>query len=1096
MSDSEVLIAMQALIRRGAYQEAANYADKLDSGVKRKPLIALERSRVFLRQGHPINAETALATANLDLATPGEQLIIAIETAALQVYRYVAISDAISAAKAAFDRVEIDTIDPTDLAQAERIHVRIMLFAETYYEISPETGRKELNRLTGLAQKLLSAGRIDEALAARLTYAERYKPATVSAKKLSKLANEAVMLDRPNLAGEAHLVRAEQLMASGASGDEIHAALDKADVLYAEGQHIHGAIDVQRVRAKLAIERELTNADVLDVCLDAYRKIDFYRGMINTLLDLSQLAHNRGDTAAAVAYRQQLIELSDNVGMGLSRDSSQTAQIDLLIRHQDYGTAIELCQTAITTEPPEMIKAGYVQLLATVYAFLNDFDAACTQGRKAIDIFMSIQADDSASDAVMKLCSDLNSYQREETWKEAELLLETWTLKDVSRGNYAAAANKQEMIAQISIQRFLKTQPRQLIRLDEAEQAIKVSEELAHHLQGLSAARRLGNLQQLQGQIYQARQNEEGVIQCWRSALAIFDKAQLAMERANCHYILGTIYLNRANQQLMPNFDESEGNLREALTYYDSASMRGQAADTRFMFARLYCNASIQVADDLSGQMLDAALEHLFNAEADYDAIRREFKAGSSILDVRRGKRALINNSQRIYTMALEILCLFRPDPSEAWNWIQRAKARSLVDIMGMSSVPPMRIINKLKKNPDAYKLVLQEREFTIRISQVSLENRFALREELNKLLERMEDVPLLSEYLQLRTGSALKATDLAAMMLQKAESGRSCVCVDWIAIGDRLFLLAARPDQSPELFPLPLQLKVVQDFVCNNLAAETFRLTLRDTPELLRELDSLIAPLASISNPEELLILSPTGPLHALPLHALNIDNQPLLIRNPIIYCPSLSVLRHGIARRHNETEMVTAALFGDPNGNLPKAAQLVTHLEQLFESELLLNEKVTCLAFSETICDRDLVHYQGHAVHQPNDPLDSHLKFADGKLTARDVFDLPDLNAQLVTLAACESAASVIAVGDEPLGLIPAFLYAGANSVLATLWKVQQTSAAQTMRIFYDKLSESDTAYDKAEALRQAMLTVRATPDFDSPYYWAPFVLNGDWQ
>ena len=107
-----------------------------------------------------------------------------------------------------------------------------------------------------------------------------------------------------------------------------------------------------------------------------------------------------------------------------------------------------------------------------------------------------------------------------------------------------------------------------------------------------------------------------------------------------------------------------------------------------------------------------------------------------------------------------------------------------------------------------------------------------------------------------------------------------------------------------------------------------------------------------------------------------------------------------------------------------------------------------------------------------------------------------LPDLRAELVTLAACESAANVIATGDEPLGLIPAFLYAGANSVLATLWKVSQTSAAQTMQIFYDTLTDSKKIVDKAQALRRAMLTVRDMPGFDSPYHWAPFVLHGDWQ
>ena len=1098
ISESEVLTVMRAHIRQGAYREATNYADTLPPEVKNRPLVAFERSRAFQRQGHPINAETALAEANLVLATLGEQLILAVEAAALRVYRYVAIHEAIKAAEAAFAKIENALIDPADRAEAERINVRIILIAATYHAISSEEGNKRRDLLPALAQQLEQAGRIDEALAARFTYAERLETITARSEALAKLADEAVKANRSNLAGEAHCVRAEQLLAAGAPSAEIRVALDTAAALYAEANHGHGHIDVQRIRAKLTIERELASSDALEACLEAYRCIDFHRGTLNVLMDLSQLAHDRGDTVTAAAYRQQMNTLSEDVGMGLMRDSFQTAQIDLLMRNHDYGAAIELCQAAIASEPPAMNKAGYEQLLATAYSFMNDLDAACTHGRKAIEMFEAIGAIDSTSDAVMKLTSDLSSYRREETWNEADALLNTWSVKDEERGDFAAAVNKREMMAQIKIERFFYSPLHQdeLILLDEAEQVIEGAEKLTHRLPQREAVRRLGNLHQLRGQIYQGRGDEERVIQTWRDALASYEKAGLGMEIANCHFMLGVIYLDRANQKLSPDFVSSENHLREALTYYDSAGNRGRAADTRFMFARLYAYGSIRASQDLATEMLDASLGHLSRGETDYDAIRQEFNAGSSVLEVQRGKRALIQESQRIYELALEILCLFRPNPTEAWNWAQRYKARSLSDILGMASVPPVRVMRELERHPDSFSLVLQERELTTRISKVPPENRFPLRRELNMLWERMVHDPQLSEYLELRMGTALDADDLEAMMTDDTEAGCPCVCIDWIAVRDRLFLLAVRPGQHPQLIPLSLQLSTVRAFVNNNLAPETFRLTLRDTPELLRELDPLIAPLAGLSHPEELLILSPTGPLHALPFHALEIDANPLLVRNPIGYCTSLSVLRHCLARRRKGKEMPTAALFGDPNGDRSEAARLVAHLEQLFKTEPLIKAAVTRKAFREALSGSDFVHFQGHAAHSPSDPLDSYLALADGNLTAREVFGLPDLRAELVTLAACESAANVIATGDEPLGLIPAFLYAGANSVLATLWKVSQTSAAQTMQIFYDTLTDSKKIVDKAQALRRAMLTVRDMPGFDSPYHWAPFVLHGDWQ
>jgi CHAT domain-containing protein/tetratricopeptide (TPR) repeat protein len=1099
INESEVLAVIRMQIRRGAYGDVANYADTLSTELGNRPAVALQRARACLRQGHPINAETALATANLDLATPGEHLILAIEAAALRVYRNVAIREAIEAAEAAFAEAAKARISPADRAEADRIYVRIILIAATYHEISREDGNKGRDRLPALAQQLEQAGWMDEALAARFTYAERLEPLAARLEALADLADEAVKVDRPNFAGEAHCVRAEQLLAAGAPGNEIRAALDTAAALYAQANHVHGPIDVQRIRAKLAIERELASSEALEACLEGYRRLAHHRGTLSVLMDLSQLAHDRGDTVTAAAYRQQLLGLSGSVGMGLARDSFQTAQIDLLMRNHDYGAAIELSQAEIAAEPPAMTKAGYEQLLATAYSFINQLDDACTHGRKAIDMFEAMGATDSASNAVMKLTSDLSSYRREDAWKEAEALLDIWSARDEEREDFDAAAGKREMIAQIRIERFLYSPAHKgkLTLLDEAEQAIEAAERLARRLPEQKAVRRLANLHQLRGQIYQGRGDEERVVQVWREALAIYHKAGLGMQIANCHHVLGVIYLNRANQVLMPNFEEAENNLREALAYYDSSGIRGQAADTRFMLARLYANAFTWVAPDLGGQLLEAALGHLFNGEADYDAIRREFNAGSSVLEVQRGKRALIEKSQRIYALALEILCLFRPDATGAWNWAQRAKARALSDILGMGSVQPVRVMKELEKHPTTFKLILEERELATRISKSPPENRFPLRQELDTLWDRMAHDPYLSGYLELRLGTALDATDLEALMREGTEAGRPCVLIDWIAVGNRVFLLAARPGQPPRLVPLPLQLSTVRAFVSNNLASETFRLTLRDTPELLRELDALLAPLADLSHPGELLIMSPTGPLHALPLHALEIDGAPLIARNPVVYCSSLSVLRHCLARRREDIGMLsTAALFGDPSGDRSDAAGLVAHLEQLFGAKPLIRDEVTRTAFTKAVSRRDLVHFQGHAVHMPDDPLNSYLVLADGRFTARDVFGLPDLRADLVTLAACESAANVIATGDEPLGLIPAFLYAGASSVLATLWKVSQKSAAPLMQMFYDRFRDPAKMVDKAEALRWAMLTVRDIPGFESPYHWAPFVLHGDWQ
>lgn len=1089
---------LRALIRRGAYREAAAFAENLSAETRSDPLIALERARGFLKQGHPINAERALALADLSRATPGQRLVIALETAALQIYRRVAIREAVRDAKAAFANADATAISRGDWAEAERVNTRILLSAVTYHEISAEAGQQARDRLLEIAEILTADERIDEALAARLTYAEKLDQPSARIDALLKLSQVAIEADRPNLAAESLLIAADQMIIAGEARERITETLDKAATLYRQGNHAHGQIDVALTRAKLEIEREFAGPDGLQKCVEAYAEIDFPRGEFNVLMELSQLVHQRGDTSSAAKYRQRTLALSETVGMGLARDSFQTAQIDLLMRNGDYGGAIELCEAAIASEPPAMLKAGYEQLMGAAYSFINDTQACIAHTRAAIRMFEEVQAIDSASDAIVKLSSDLSSLRQEEAWHEAENLLLEWADKDEARLDFAAAASKHEMIAQVKIARFLYSR---VTRgdgslLEAGEQAITKGESLAQLITGHEAALRLGSFQQLRGQIYGARGDEESVIQAWRNALALFARADLGMYAANCYYMLGVIFLNRANHDLLANFGEAEKNLRTALEYYESAGMRGQAADARFMFACLYVNAALRVNNDLRVQMLDAALGHLSNGEADYDAMRQEFNAGKSSLEVQQGKRALIEKSQRIYQLALEVVCRFQPNAGEAWNWVQRSKARALSDILGTGSAPPSRVMTDIQKHPDSFQLLTQERELAVRIDKTNPIERVELRKQLDGLRQRMREDPSLSEYMELRVGTALDATDLNSMFSETVLGGRACVCVDWFAIEDQIFLIAVRPGSPAEIVEVPVSLDRIRSFVRNDLAPDSFRVTLRDVPEVLREFDPLIAPLATLSNEEDLLICSPTGPLHVVPLHALEIDSQPLLARNPVVFCPSLSVLRLCLARQRESTINPASALFGDPNGDLPDAAALMSHLEELLSTKALIGKDVTRASFVEAVSSCDLIHFQGHAVHKPSEPLDSFLSLADGPFTARDIFDLPKLKAEFVTLAACESATSEIAPGDEPLGLIPAFLYAGGNSVLATLWKVQETSAALTMRLFYDMLADRNAPADKVSALRRAMLAVRATRGFESPYFWAPFVLQGNWR
>jgi CHAT domain-containing protein len=128
-------------------------------------------------------------------------------------------------------------------------------------------------------------------------------------------------------------------------------------------------------------------------------------------------------------------------------------------------------------------------------------------------------------------------------------------------------------------------------------------------------------------------------------------------------------------------------------------------------------------------------------------------------------------------------------------------------------------------------------------------------------------------------------------------------------------------------------------------------------------------------------------------------------------------------------------------------------------------------------------------HGYFRGDNPLFSRLQLAGEGLTVSQVYDRP-MQASLVTLSACETGLNQLR-GSDLIGLTGAFLYAGAASLVVSLWQVQDESTAQLMQKFYQQLSQG---LSKAAALRAAQLELLASEQFGAPFYWAPFVLYGD--
>ena len=137
----------------------------------------------------------------------------------------------------------------------------------------------------------------------------------------------------------------------------------------------------------------------------------------------------------------------------------------------------------------------------------------------------------------------------------------------------------------------------------------------------------------------------------------------------------------------------------------------------------------------------------------------------------------------------------------------------------------------------------------------------------------------------------------------------------------------------------------------------------------------------------------------------------------------------------------------------------------------------------------ETDVLHLACHGQFRPDSPLFSSLRLGDGWMTVRDAYTL-DVGAGLVTLSACETGVSAIAPGDELIGLVRGFFYAGAPSLLLSLWTVDDEATAELMTDFYTHLRAGSRP---AAALRAAQL--RQMQERPHPFFWSPFVLTGRW-
>lgn len=256
-----------------------------------------------------------------------------------------------------------------------------------------------------------------------------------------------------------------------------------------------------------------------------------------------------------------------------------------------------------------------------------------------------------------------------------------------------------------------------------------------------------------------------------------------------------------------------------------------------------------------------------------------------------------------------------------------------------------------------------------------------------------------------------------------------------------------------------------------------------------------LVAPIAAQLDRPRLTFVA-HGVLHYVPLAALHNGSDYLIDRFAVRLLPSASVMKY---LRSGEATYSAGALtlgnpdLGDPRLDLEFAQQEAVAIARMVpQSRAFLRKDASEAMLRKYGQGFRYLHFATHGEFKADNPLSSALFLAkdeqgDGLLTVSKLYSMR-LDTDLVTLSACETGLGKIANGDDVVGLTRGFLFAGAATIVASLWKVDDQATSDLMRAFYTNLSQTG----KLDALRRAQLEIKR--QYPPPYFWAPFQLLGN--
>jgi CHAT domain-containing protein len=619
-------------------------------------------------------------------------------------------------------------------------------------------------------------------------------------------------------------------------------------------------------------------------------------------------------------------------------------------------------------------------------------------------------------------------------------------------------------------------------------------------------------------------------------ALASLDEARHIFEAEGNRVWLASTDLEKAAILLRQGHShESLALARECATLFQECEVPVGAAQASQAAGRAaLALGQVALARDLALQTLDVGQERdipmlMYQAHAllgaaalasgepseALDAFDRAIQAverlrGSLMVEYRSG---FVEDKEEIYQDAVRV-CLDLDQAARGLEYAERAKSRALLDLVAYRLDLGIRVRAEADRPlVDQLLLLRSKRDRLYRRWEGqhdgSQRGRTLMEgegsEAHQEVLDLEDQITKLWHQLLIRNADYAREASLHTVRTEQAQPylAPDTVLIEYFVVRGQLvvFLVTADGVQSrrlesslatihPLLQLLWLNLRSVPGSSPDRLGALKANAT-----GLLQQLyNHLLAPLADALDLYRRLTIVPHGPLHYLPFHALHDGEQYLLQRWEIHYLPGSSFVRYAAEAPGAGAGLLAVGHSDD--GRLPHAVQEAGSVAELFQGHTLLEQQATLEELQRRAPSYRTLHLAAHGDFRPDNPLFSGLTLSGGWLTTLDIFTL-HLNASLVTLSACQTGRNVVAGGDELLGLMRAFLCAGAASLVVSLWAVEDRSTAIFMTEFYRQLAAGEA---KGVALRRAQVNfihgegAAQGGVYGHPYFWAPFFLVGN--